>query len=106
MTKYYPLLIFISLFICPSSSQANSIDYPVSNKSGVVDNYHGYLIKDPYRDLENLDSADTKLWIKNQNIFSQSFLKQIKQPQEFKQILENVYDKESQSIPFRKKTRY
>ena len=106
MTKYYPLLLFISLFICPSSSLGNGIDYPLSNKSSVVDDYHGYLIKDPYRDLENLDSADTKLWIRNQNIFSQSFLKQINQQQEFKQILENIFDKESQSIPFRKKTKY
>ncbi len=106
MTKYYLLLLFISLFICPSYSLGNGIDYPLSNKSDVVDDYHGYLIKDPYRDLENLDSADTKLWIKNQNIYSQSFLKKINQQQKFKHILENIYDKESQSIPFRKKTKY
>ena len=106
MSKYYPLLIYISLFIYSSASLTESIDYPFSKKSDVVDNYHGYLIEDPYRDLENLDSVETKTWIKNQNILSQSFLERFKEQQEFKEILENIFNKETQSAPFREKTKF
>ena len=106
MSKYYPLLIYISLFIYSSASLTESLDYPFSKKSDVVDNYHGYLIEDPYRDLENLDSVETKTWIKNQNILSQSFLERFKEQQEFKEILENIFNKETQSAPFREKTKF
>ena len=106
MSKYYPLLIYISLFIYSSASLTESMDYPFSKKSDVVDNYHGYLIEDPYRDLENLDSVETKTWIKNQNILSQSFLERFKEQQEFKEILDNIFNKETQSAPFREKTKF
>ena len=69
------------MFIFSSASLTEGLDYPFSKKSDVVDNYHGYLIEDPYRDLENLDSVETKTWIKNQNILSQSFLERFKEQQ-------------------------
>ena len=106
MSKYYPLLIYISFFIYSSVSVSESLDYPMSKKSDVVDNYHGYLIEDPYRDLENLDSVETKTWIKSQNILSRSFLEELKEQKELKKILENIFNKESRSVPFREKTKF
>ena len=78
----------------------------MSKKSDVVDNYHGYLIEDPYRDLENLDSVETKTWIKSQNILSRSFLEELKEQKELKKILENIFNKESRSVPFREKQNF
>ena len=43
------------------------IKYPVTEREGVVDNYHGVDIADPYRWLEDDMSERTAEWVKAQN---------------------------------------
>lgn len=37
--------------------------YPVSRREDTVDELHGTPVPDPYRWLEDLDSASTRRWI-------------------------------------------
>ncbi len=76
-------------------------EYPFSKTTDVSDNYHGQEIADPYRWLEDLNSKETKDWIKKQNQFSQSYLNNVNQKQSIKDILIKAYDKETKSVPFR-----
>ena len=59
-------------------SQANSVNYPVTKKGNVVDNYFGETLADPYRWLEDDMSAETANWVKAQNKVTFSYLAQAK----------------------------
>lgn len=48
--------------------------YPQARKEAVVDTYHGMEVADPYRWLEDADSAETQAWVARQNDLTERFL--------------------------------
>jgi prolyl oligopeptidase len=52
-------------------------NYPAARKSDQVDDYHGTKVADPYRWLEDLDSAETAKWVEAQNKLTFGFLNSI-----------------------------
>ncbi len=48
--------------------------YPPAPRAGVVDSYFGRLVADPYRPLENLDSAATTAWVDAENAVTFAYL--------------------------------
>src|SRR5262249_2425824 len=51
--------------------------YPTANKVDQIDDYHGVKVADPYRWLEDPDSADSRAWIEAQNKLTFGFLNEI-----------------------------
>ena len=51
--------------------------YPTAHTVDVVDDYHGTLVPDPYRWLEEPESTETIAWTKAQNEFAQAFLQEL-----------------------------
>ncbi|GAA6616039.1 prolyl oligopeptidase family serine peptidase [Scytonema sp. NUACC26] len=80
--------------------------YPTTTKSNQVDDYHGTLVADPYRWLENPDSEETQAWIEAQNQVTFSYLQQIPVREAIKQRLTKLWDYEKYSIPFKEGDRY
>ncbi len=79
---------------------AMEIDYPEARKDGtVVDDYHGTEVKDPYRWLEDDNSAETKAWVAAENAVTQKFLKSIPQRDEIRDRLEELWNYERVSLP-------
>ncbi|WP_414562374.1 MULTISPECIES: prolyl oligopeptidase family serine peptidase [unclassified Anabaena] len=82
------------------------MSYPITRKSNQVDNYHGTLVTDPYRWLENPDSEETRSWIEAQNKVTFDYLNEISVRKEIKQRLTKLWDYEKYGIPFREGNNY
>ncbi|AFY42239.1 prolyl oligopeptidase [Nostoc sp. PCC 7107] len=87
--------------VSPTMSTAKQITYPTTQKSEQVDDYHGTLVADPYRWLENPDSEETKAWIAAQNKITFGFLGEIPARDKIKQRLTKLWDYEKYGIPFK-----
>ncbi|MBN3921680.1 prolyl oligopeptidase family serine peptidase, partial [Nostoc sp. NMS4] len=83
----------------PSSKK--SLTYPTSHKSNQVDDYHGTLVADPYRWLEDPDSEETRTWIEAQNKVTFGYLSEIPAREKIKQRLTKLWDYEKYGIPFK-----
>ncbi|MEH2446680.1 MAG: prolyl oligopeptidase family serine peptidase [Nostoc sp.] len=83
----------------PSSKKP--LTYPSSHKSNQVDSYHGTLVADPYRWLEDPDSEETRAWIEAQNQVTFGYLSEIPTREKIKQRLTKLWDYEKYGIPFK-----
>ncbi|BAY92504.1 peptidase, S9A family, beta-propeller domain protein [Tolypothrix sp. PCC 7601] len=77
------------------------LTYPPSRKSNQVDNYHGTVVADPYRWLENPDSAETRSWIEAQNQVTSAYINQVPDKEKIRQRLTKLWNYERYSIPFK-----
>ncbi|TWI69188.1 prolyl oligopeptidase [Pseudoduganella lurida] len=82
------------------------LTYPVTQKVDQRDDYHGTRIADPYRWLEDANSADTKAWVDRQNTLTQGYLAQIPQRAAIRQRLTQLWNFERFSVPFQEGGRY
>ncbi len=73
------------------------IKYPAAKKVDTVDDYHGIKIADPYRWLEDADSAETAQWVKAENELTQRYLASIGSRGRIKDRLTTLYDYERYS---------
>lgn len=86
--------------IAPADSIKN-LPYPTTAKGGVVDDYFGIKVPDPYRWLEDDTSEATKAWVMAENKVSDNYLSQIPFREEMKKRLEFLWNYEKYSAPFK-----
>ena len=77
-----------------------NMNYPDTYKGPVKDTYFGTIIDDPYRWLEDDQSAETKDWVTRQNETTQSYLAQIPFRSAIKARLTQLMNYEKYSQPF------
>jgi prolyl oligopeptidase len=83
-----------------------SLVYPKPVKVEHVDDYHGTLVADPYRWLEDPDSEATKAWVEAENKVSFAYLEAIPARERIKERLTQLWDYEKYGVPFKKGERY
>lgn len=88
------------------NSMAQAIKYPVTKKVEQTDDYFGVKIQDPYRWLEDINSADTKAWVEAQNKVTFDYLATIPQREKIKTRLTELWNYEKYSAPFKEGGRY
>jgi prolyl oligopeptidase len=60
-----------------AKNKITMLAYPDTHRGDVVENYHGTQVADPYRWLEDADSAETAAWVKAENEVTFNYLNQI-----------------------------
>jgi prolyl oligopeptidase len=85
-----------------ASSSDPRLSYPVSKKVEHVDNYHGTLVADPYRWLENDNSPERAAWVEAQNKVTFSYLERIPFRGQLAARLEKLYNYPKYSAPARR----
>ncbi len=89
-----------------AASAPPAIIYPVTARVQVSDNYSGTEVSDPYRWLENLDSAVTRQWVQAQNTLSQPRLEALPQRAWLKRRLTELWNYERFSVPVKEGKHY
>jgi prolyl oligopeptidase len=72
----------------------------------VIDDYHGFKVADPYRWLEQLDSAETRDWVEAQARLTDSYLSRIPARAATKKRLTELLKFEKYGVPFHRSGRY
>jgi len=85
-----------------SSSDNSKIAYPESKKVEQIDDYFGTKVADPYRWLEDENSAETKAWVDAQNRVTFAYLDSIPYREKLKARLMQLYNYPRVSAPFRR----
>jgi prolyl oligopeptidase len=96
------LVILAIIFATFAQAQSQKkMTYPETKKESVKDTYFGTIVEDPYRWLEDDQSAETKDWVKRQNETTQSYLAQIPFKTAIKERLTRLMNYEKYSQPVR-----
>ena len=90
-------LSVIMLLTLPLFSQ--NISYPTSKREKQIDDYHGHLVADPYRWLEDENSSETKEWIKEQNKVTFKHLEEIPFRTDLRKKFESILNYERYYLP-------
>ena len=95
--------IFSSLAIAclplPMTFAESPLAYPKTRQMEHVDEYHGVQIADPYRWLEDDNSAETGAWVEAQNKVTFGFLETVPQRVAIKERLTKLWNYERFGLP-------
>ena len=106
------LLSFGALFstafaqIALPTQAPSAAPYPPARTDDVIDDYHGVKVSDPYRWLEQLDSDETRAWVRAEARVTDSYLRRVPVRQTLRQRLAVLVDFEKFGIPFHEAGRY
>jgi prolyl oligopeptidase len=96
----------MALAITAALSAQTPLTYPPTRKADVVDDFFGTKVADPYRWLEDDNSAETKAWVEAQNKVSFAYLEQIPERAKIRERITKLWDFEKYSAPFKRGKRY
>ena len=94
------------IFALLSAQSGFSFKYPDAKNDSVVDDYHGVKVKEPYRWLEDNDSAETKNWIESENKLTFAYLESLPSRPEFKKNLTELWDYDKYNAPIKRGKKY
>src|SRR6202046_4263632 len=83
-----------------------SLVYPKARTVDQVDDYHGLKVADPYRWLEDADSADTKAWVEEENKLTFGYLEEISYRSAIRDRLLKLWNYERFTVPEQQGGRY
>jgi prolyl oligopeptidase len=84
----------------------SNFNYPVSKQTEDCDRFFEVEVKDPYRWLENPDTEDTKAWIAAQNEVTFGYLERLKNREQLKERITQLWNYEKFGVPFKEGERY
>jgi prolyl oligopeptidase len=104
--KLHLSALAVAASLLASGVRAEPMTYPVTRKVEQTDSYHGTAVADPYRWLEDDNSAETKAWVVKQNEVTDAYLGAMPQRLPVRRIYTELYNFERFGIPYREGDRY
>ena len=92
------LKVFFLIFLVSCNAEEKEVKYPETKKDDIQENIFDRNIDDPYRWLEDFNSAEALSWVEQQNKFTDSFI-QNKYQKKIKEDLEDIWITSDISIP-------
>ncbi len=80
--------------------------YPKAKTVEQVDDYFGTKVSDPYRWMEDVDSAEVKQWVDAENVLTQRYLATVPSREKMHSRLMELTNFERYTAPARRGTRY
>jgi prolyl oligopeptidase len=81
------------------AQNAARLKYPDAKKGTQVDDYFGTKVADPYRWLENADSAETRAWVEAENKVTFGYLDRIAERKPIQALLTKLWNYERYGVP-------
>jgi prolyl oligopeptidase len=112
MTLRWTTVLLAALLLCTGTGSAQQngeamrFDYPAAPTANQVDDYHGTKVADPYRPLEDPDSAPTRAWVEAENKLTFGYLEQIPAREKIRARMKELLNYERFSVPEKKGKRY
>ncbi len=100
------VLFLVFMFLTSSVFAQTKVEYPKTKKIEQTDDYHGTKVADPYRWLEDDNSAETKAWVEAQNKVTFAYLNTIPEREKIKNRLTELWNYERYSAPFKEGGKY
>lgn len=101
MFKKAIVLSLIFVFAAAAVPAQTRLTYPDAKRGDQVDEYHGTKVADPYRWMEDTESAETRTWIDAENKLTDSYFAAIPQREAIKTRLTELWNYERYSAPFK-----
>ena len=100
-TTVASLTMFLACIAGAQQAQPNAgLAYPAARKGDAVDDYRGARVADPYRWMEELDSAETRAWVESEAALTESYLAAIPEREAIRKRLTELWDYERYTVPF------
>jgi prolyl oligopeptidase len=91
----------LTLFLFSLVSATAQLIYPPTPKVKQQDNYHGVMIDDPYRWLENDTARESRQWVQEQSKLTEAYLDGIPFRHSLRKRIADFYNYTRYSSPFR-----
>ncbi|MBW8331911.1 MAG: prolyl oligopeptidase family serine peptidase [Prolixibacteraceae bacterium] len=101
----YPIFYLLAFAFMMSCTQ-KPIDYPATAKGDVKDTYFGTEVEDPYRWLEDDNSAETAEWVRKQNELTFNYLEKLPFRDQINSRLTELWDYPKYGTPSKEGGKY
>ena len=97
-----------SLAQTEAANQMTTLTYPETPRDGIVDNFFGTEVADPYRWLETEAASDASVadWVAAQNKVTEDYLATLPGREVFRERLTALYDSNLVSAPYKRGDQY
>ncbi len=97
-------VIFAAAFLLSACGRhkKQAFVYPKAKKVDTVDTYFGHKVADPYRWLENDNSAETKQWVAEENKVTMDYLSKIPFREQLRERLTQIWNYPKYGVPFKR----
>ncbi len=108
MSRFVVAMVFGLVAGVPVVAQESKLKYPITKKTDQKDTYHGTVVEDPYRWLEDdvRKSTEVAAWVEAQNKITEAYLAAIPERDAIKKRITELWNYEKISQPSKHGTKY